>query len=218
MSGWSCPFLPCWPVVNTRPALPPASSPPPQVGDTLDVKGPLPKLPLAEIAKRRAVGLIAGGSGLTPMLQVAEEALRQKLPVQVCTRVPVAVDVQCWECNAGWLLHGWLYAEREGCRCECGGCIGASWAPQSGCRQLRLSPCLQLSFIFANVSEQDIIAKVRGGVVRCRCAVASTVAFWPLLNQISFVQDRLDALAAKHPNFKIHYIVDKSDNKAWKGR
>jgi NAD(P)H-flavin reductase len=32
------------------------------------------------------------------------------------------------------------------------------------------------------------------------------------------LQDRLDALAAKHSNFKIHYIVDKSDNKAWKGR
>lgn len=27
-----------------------------------------------------------------------------------------------------------------------------------------------------------------------------------------------DALAAKHSNFKIHYIVDKTDNKAWKGR
>ena len=41
------------------------------------------KMSLADIAKRRAVGLIAGGSGLTPMLQVAEEALRQKLPIQV---------------------------------------------------------------------------------------------------------------------------------------
>jgi hypothetical protein len=47
--------------------------------------------------------------------------------------------------------------------------------------------------------------------------------FGPLCRGITsvclpFVQDRLDALAAKHPNFKIHYIVDKSDNKAWKGR
>lgn len=36
-----------------------------------------------DIAKRKHVGLLAGGSGLTPMLQVAEEALRQKLPIKV---------------------------------------------------------------------------------------------------------------------------------------
>jgi len=31
-------------------------------------------------------------------------------------------------------------------------------------------------------------------------------------------QDRLDALAKAHSNFKIHYIVDKADSKSWKGR
>lgn len=54
-----------------------------QVGDALDVKGPLMKLKLEEIAKHGHVGLLAGGSGLTPMLQVAEEVLRQELPVKV---------------------------------------------------------------------------------------------------------------------------------------
>lgn len=36
-----------------------------------------------EMAKRKHIGLLAGGSGLTPMLQVAEEVLRSKLPVKV---------------------------------------------------------------------------------------------------------------------------------------
>lgn len=54
-----------------------------KIGDSLDFKGPLPKMKLEDIAKRKHVGLLAGGSGLTPMLQVAEEALRQKLPVQL---------------------------------------------------------------------------------------------------------------------------------------
>ncbi|PRW57497.1 NADH-cytochrome b5 reductase [Chlorella sorokiniana] len=54
-----------------------------KVGDTLDFKGPLMKMKLEDIAKRKHVGLLAGGSGLTPMLQVAEEALRQKLPVKL---------------------------------------------------------------------------------------------------------------------------------------
>lgn len=38
---------------------------------------------MQDIAKRKHMGLLAGGSGLTPMLQVAEEALRHKLPVKV---------------------------------------------------------------------------------------------------------------------------------------
>ncbi|PSC72155.1 NADH-cytochrome b5 reductase [Micractinium conductrix] len=98
-----------------------------KVGGSLDLKGPLPKMSLADIAKHKRVGMLAGGSGLTPCLQVAEEALRQKLPIE-------------------------------------------------------------LSFIFANVSERDIIAK-----------------------------DRLDALAKQHPNFKVHYIVDKAESTNWKG-
>ena len=59
------------------------SASPIQIGDSLDVKGPIPKLSLAQISNRKAVGLLAGGSGLTPMLQVAEEALRQGLPIKV---------------------------------------------------------------------------------------------------------------------------------------
>lgn len=47
------------------------------------LQGPIPKIPLAELAKRSAVGMVAGGTGITPMLQVAEEVLLQKLPVDV---------------------------------------------------------------------------------------------------------------------------------------
>ena len=52
-----------------------------RVGDVLEVKGPISKRPLSEIAKRTDVAMVAGGTGLTPMLQVAEEVLRQKLPI-----------------------------------------------------------------------------------------------------------------------------------------
>lgn len=50
------------------------------------------QMKLDDIAKRRHVGLLAGGSGLTPMLQVAEEALRQRLPI----KVGGWVDVDVW--------------------------------------------------------------------------------------------------------------------------
>jgi cytochrome-b5 reductase len=45
-----------------------------KVGDTLDFKGPMPKLPYAA-NEFDAVGMVAGGTGITPMLQVLEKAL-----------------------------------------------------------------------------------------------------------------------------------------------
>jgi cytochrome-b5 reductase len=42
-----------------------------QVGDTLDMKGPIPKLPYkANMVKR--IGMVCGGTGITPMLQVID--------------------------------------------------------------------------------------------------------------------------------------------------
>lgn len=43
-----------------------------KVGDTLDIKGPLPKFKY-EANKYKQIGMIAGGTGITPMLQVVEE-------------------------------------------------------------------------------------------------------------------------------------------------
>lgn len=63
----ACAAVPC----------PPLTGPPPAS------QGPLPKLSLSDIAKRKEVGLVAGGTGLTPMLQVATEALRQGLPLKL---------------------------------------------------------------------------------------------------------------------------------------
>ena len=40
-----------------------------EVGDTLEVKGPLPKYPYKPNAKKH-IAMIAGGTGITPMLQV----------------------------------------------------------------------------------------------------------------------------------------------------
>jgi cytochrome-b5 reductase len=47
-------------------------------GDVLDFKGPLPKIPLSEVSKHKSIGMISGGTGITPMLQVATELLRNK--------------------------------------------------------------------------------------------------------------------------------------------
>ena len=46
-----------------------------QPGDTLDFKGPMPKLKY-EAGLKRKVGMLAGGTGITPMLQVLEEIAR----------------------------------------------------------------------------------------------------------------------------------------------
>jgi len=44
-------------------------------GDTLEVKGPIPKLPYNKNMKEH-IGMIAGGTGITPMYQVLREILK----------------------------------------------------------------------------------------------------------------------------------------------
>lgn len=46
-----------------------------KVGDTLDFKGPIVKFPY-EANALSEIGMVAGGTGITPMLQVAEHVLR----------------------------------------------------------------------------------------------------------------------------------------------
>lgn len=49
-----------------------------KVGDVLDFKGPIVKLDVKEAEKKTdGIGMIAGGTGITPMLQMAEELLRR---------------------------------------------------------------------------------------------------------------------------------------------
>jgi cytochrome-b5 reductase len=97
-----------------------------KVGDTLDLKGPIPKFPYKPNMKKN-IGMIAGGSGLTPMMQVASQILSNS------------------------------------------------------------DDKTQVSLVFANQSEDDIILK-----------------------------DELDKMAKEHANFKIHYMLDKPKNKdAW---
>jgi len=43
-------------------------------GDTLEVKGPIPKIPYKANMKKE-IGMIAGGTGITPMMQVLHEVL-----------------------------------------------------------------------------------------------------------------------------------------------
>lgn len=49
-----------------------------QTGDTLEFKGPIVKLPIDQLTSKDAVGMVAGGTGITPMLQIAEELLSKK--------------------------------------------------------------------------------------------------------------------------------------------
>ena len=46
-----------------------------KVGDTLECKGPIMKLEYKP-NMRKSIGMVAGGTGITPMLQVIEEVLR----------------------------------------------------------------------------------------------------------------------------------------------
>lgn len=48
-----------------------------KVNDVVDFKGPLPKLDITEATKKSSIGMVAGGTGITPMLQLATELLRQ---------------------------------------------------------------------------------------------------------------------------------------------
>ena len=45
-----------------------------KVGDALEMKGPIMKLPYVANSKE-SIGMVAGGSGITPMLQVVDEVL-----------------------------------------------------------------------------------------------------------------------------------------------
>ncbi|XP_068653215.1 NADH-cytochrome b5 reductase-like protein [Aristolochia californica] len=95
-------------------------------GDMVEVKGPIEKLRYSPNMKKH-IGMIAGGTGITPMLQVIEAILKN---------------------------------------------------PDDN---------TQVSLLYANVSPGDILLK-----------------------------EKLDVLAAKHPNFKVHYTVD-NPSKNWKG-
>jgi len=95
-------------------------------GDKIEIQGPLQKLEYKPNEKKEIV-LVAGGTGVTPMLQVIEEVLSN---------------------------------------------------PQDK---------TQVTLIFANVSEKDILLK-----------------------------ERLDILKAAHPNFHVYYILDKP-TAAWRG-
>lgn len=88
-------------------------------GQSLDIKGPLTKLVYTPNLKKD-IGMIAGGTGITPMLQVIHEVLKNK------------------------------------------------------------EDKTNISLVFANVTEGDIL-----------------------------LRKELDDLAAKHPNFKVHYVLEK---------
>lgn len=99
-----------------------------QPGDQLLAKGPISKIEIKPNFKKQ-IGMIAGGTGLTPMYQIIHKILTDP------------------------------------------------------------SDKTEISLVFANVSEKDIPFKYE-----------------------------LDSLASRHPNFKIHYIVDKkSSSSSWKG-
>jgi len=96
-------------------------------GDKLDIQGPIPKLKYATNYKKK-IGLLAGGTGITPNLQVIEHILSN--------------------------------AEDK----------------------------TELILIFANIAAEDILLK-----------------------------SQIDQLAAKHSNFKVHYVLEKPPADGWNG-
>eukprot|EP01119_Soliformovum_irregulare_P010032 TRINITY_DN2430_c0_g1_i1.p1 TRINITY_DN2430_c0_g1~~TRINITY_DN2430_c0_g1_i1.p1 ORF type:complete len:310 (-),score=110.84 TRINITY_DN2430_c0_g1_i1:140-958(-) len=95
-------------------------------GDTLEMKGPIPKIRYTPNMKKK-IGMICGGTGLTPMLQVVRAILKN---------------------------------------------------PEDK---------TDVTLVFANVTEEDILIK-----------------------------DEIDALAKKHKNFHVKYVLEKPP-KGWKG-
>lgn len=95
-------------------------------GDTLEVKGPISKLPYKPNMKKN-IGMIAGGTGITPMLQIIDAILNNK------------------------------------------------------------DDNTKVSLVYGNLSPDDILLK-----------------------------EKLDVLAATHPNFKVYYVVNKP-TEGWKG-
>lgn len=97
-----------------------------QPGDKLEVKGPYMKLEYSPNWKKH-VGMLAGGSGITPMFQIIKEALANE------------------------------------------------------------EDKTQYTLVYGNVTESDILLK-----------------------------EELDGLAAKHPNFKVHYVLQQAPE-GWSG-
>jgi len=95
-------------------------------GDKLPLKGPIPKIQYTANMKKE-IGMLAGGTGITPMLQILEEILQNP-------------------------------ADKT-----------------------------KVTLIFANVAERDILLK-----------------------------EKLEALQAKHANFKVHHVLEKPAD-SWKG-
>lgn len=98
-----------------------------KVGDMIEVKGPLPKLKYVANMKKH-IGMVAGGTGITPCLQVIQEILNNP-------------------------------ADKT-----------------------------EISLVFANNDVEDILLK-----------------------------DRLDALAKKHSNFKVTYVLATPSSASWTG-
>merc|ERR1712039_48663 len=64
-------------------------------GDAVEVKGPFPKKPYTANMKKK-VGMIAGGSGITPMLQVIKEILKNpadktEITLIFCNQTPADI-------------------------------------------------------------------------------------------------------------------------------
>ncbi|CAM9677327.1 unnamed protein product [Choristocarpus tenellus] len=55
-----------------------------KVGDNVAVKGPFPKFPY-KVNEKKKIGMIAGGTGITPMLQVLQEILLNPEDKTECT-------------------------------------------------------------------------------------------------------------------------------------
>merc|ERR1712107_857764 len=78
-----------------------------KAGDSIEVKGPFEKLAYKANMKKE-IGMVAGGSGITPMLQILKEAFKtQRIRPSLCSSTATKLQMTscCAKSSTPWLLH-----------------------------------------------------------------------------------------------------------------
>ncbi|KAF5204204.1 Nadh-cytochrome b5 reductase-like protein [Thalictrum thalictroides] len=165
-------------------------------GDVIEVKGPIEKLRYSPNMKKH-IGMIAGGTGITPMLQIIEAILKNSddnTKVSLIYGNVSPDDILLKEkldiLSASHPNLKIFYTVDEPSKNWRGGAGGTGITPMLQIIEAILKNSddnTKVSLIYGNVSPDDILLK-----------------------------EKLDILSASHPNLKIFYTVDEP-SKNWRG-
>lgn len=141
----------------------------PHTGDTVLFKGPKGRFTYQSGMKRH-IGMLAGGTGITPMYQVAQAILKDpndktEVGMQIITCVSMGGPRRLSSRSRYFFFIP----------------ITKSLNP------LVVPPMLQISLVFGNITEDDILLK-----------------------------EELDECAARYPNFKVYYVLNNPPS-SWRG-